>query len=156
MNGMWLNDFLCYGKGIGVDNLLEQFVENASDVILIADREGIIRFWNSGAERIFGYSPSEALGQSLDIIIPEKLRGRHWEGYSRVMETGETKYKTGLLSSPGMGKDGKQVSLEFSMALLKNGNGIMQGCGSIMRDVTERRQKEMELKQRLSQYESKL
>ena len=134
---------------------LIQLVNRSQDAILIADREGIIRYWNIGAERILGYSAAEAMGQSLDLFIPEKLRGRHWEGYHRVMASGETKYKTGLLSSPGTCKDGSQVSLEFSMVLLKDEQGVMQGCASIMRDVTERWLKEKELKQRLATCEGK-
>ncbi|MCE1225878.1 MAG: PAS domain S-box protein [Geobacteraceae bacterium] len=138
-----------------ISQYLQQTVENSQDAILIADQQGIIRYWNAGAERILGYTADEAIGQSLDLFIPEKLRGRHWEGYYRVMASGETKYKTGLLSSPGICKDGTQVSLEFSMVLLKDVNGTMQGCASIMRDVTERWQKEKELKQRLAACESR-
>ena len=135
--------------------VLLQTLDLSQDAILIADRQGIIRYWNTGAERILGYTADEAIGQSLDLFIPEKLRGRHWEGYHRVMASGETKYKTGLLTSPGICKDGTQVSLEFSMVLLKDENGTMQGCASIMRDVTERWQKEKELKQRLAACESR-
>lgn len=134
---------------------LTQLVDCSQDAILIADREGIIRYWNAGAERILGFTAADAIGQSLDLFIPEKLRGRHWEGYHRVMASGETKYKTGLLSSPGTCKDGSQVSLEFSMVLLKDEQGVMQGCASIMRDVTERWLKEKELKQRLATCEGK-
>ena len=134
---------------------LTQLVDCSQDAILIADREGIIRYWNAGAERILGFTAADAIGQSLDLFIPEKLRGRHWEGYHRVMASGETKYKTGLLSSPGVRKDGSQVSLEFSMVLLHDANGTMQGCASIMRDVTERWLKEKELKQRLAACEGK-
>jgi len=133
-----------------MDRLLEQLVNDAPDAILISDREGIIRFWNSGAERIFGHTAAEALGQSLDLIIPENLRKRHWEGYWQVMTTGETKYKTGLLSAPGIRKDGSRVSLEFSMVLLHDENGAMRGSASIMRDVTEHWQKEKLLKERLT------
>ena len=135
--------------------LLQQTLDLSQDAILVADQQGIIRYWNAGAERILGYTADEAIGQSLDLFIPEKLRGRHWEGYYRVMASGETKYKTGLLSSPGICKDGTQVSLEFSMVLLKDENGTMQGCASIMRDVTERWLKEKELKQRLAACESR-
>lgn len=139
-----------------LDTYLQQTLNESQDAILIADREGIIRYWNAGAERILGFTVDEAIGQSLDLFIPEKLRGRHWEGYYRVMASGETKYKTGLLSSPGIRKDGSQVSLEFSMVLLHDEQGTMQGCASIMRDVTERWLKEKELKQRLTECEAKL
>lgn len=139
-----------------LETYLQQTLNESQDAILIADREGIIRYWNAGAERILGFTADEAIGQSLDLFIPEKLRGRHWEGYHRVMASGETKYKTGLLSSPGIRKDGSQVSLEFSMVLLHDEQGAMQGCASIMRDVTERWLKEKELKQRLTECEAKL
>src|SRR5512138_2413825 len=132
-----------------MDLLLQQLIDNAPDAMLIADKEGIIRFWNKGAEQMFGHTPAEAVGQSLDLIIPENLRARHWEGYWRVMATGETKYKTGLLSSPGIRKDGSRVSLEFSMVLLHDAAGGMLGCASVMRDVTGHWQKEKELKERL-------
>ncbi len=139
-----------------MDSLLKQLVNDSPDAILVSDREGIIRFWNSGAEQIFGHSSVEAVGQSLDLIIPENLRARHWAGYRQVIASGETKYKTGLLSSPGVRKDGSRVSLEFSMILLRDDAGRMQGCASIMRDVTERWKKEKEMKERLTVCETKL
>jgi len=85
-----------------MDRLLNQLINDAPDAIIISDREGFIRFWNRGAEQMFGFIAAETIGQSLDLIIPENLRSRHWEGYWRVMESGETKYKTGLLSAPGI------------------------------------------------------
>jgi len=139
-----------------MDDLILQFVNDAPEAILVADREGIIRFWNSGAERMFGHGAAEAVGQSLDLIIPDNLRGRHWEGYWRVMASGETKYKTGLLTSPGIRKDGVRISLEFSMVLLRDSSGGMLGCASIMRDVTERWNKEKALKEKLIDCEAKL
>jgi PAS domain S-box-containing protein len=139
-----------------MEHLVRQMINDAPDAILISDLKGVIRFWNRGAEQIFGHAAAEAVGQSLDLIIPENLRSRHWEGYWRVMASGETKYKTGLLSSPGIRKDGSRVSLEFSMVLLHDKAGAMQGCASIMRDVTERWQKEKELKERLTACETKL
>jgi PAS domain S-box-containing protein len=139
-----------------MDRLLKQMINNAPDAILISDRAGVIRFWNNGAEQMFGHTAAEAVGQSLDLIIPENLRSRHWDGYWRVMASGETKYKTGLLSAPGVRKDGSSISLEFSMVLLHDEAGDMQGCASIMRDVTERWKKEKELKGRLAACETKL
>lgn len=138
-----------------MDRLLEQLVNDTPDAVLVSDREGIILFWNGGAERMFGHTAAEAVGQSLDLIIPENLRNRHWEGYRRVMASGETKYRTGLLSSPGIRKDGGRVSLEFSMVLLRDEAGAMVGCASIMRDVTERWKKEKEMKERLAACEGK-
>jgi PAS domain S-box-containing protein len=139
-----------------MEKYLEQLLNEAPDAILISDLEGIIRYWNKGAELIFGHSRKEAEGQSLDLIIPENLRDRHWDGYKRVMATGETKYKTGLLSSPGICKDGSRVSLEFSMVLLTSEDGRMYGCASIMRDVTKQWIKEKALKEKLAACEAKL
>ncbi len=138
-----------------MDRLLAQLVADTPDAVLVSDREGIIRLWNHGAERMFDYTAAEVVGQSLDLIIPEKLRSRHWEGYQRVMTTGETKYRTGLLSAPGIRKDGNRISLEFSMALLRDEAGAMAGCASIMRDVTERWKKEKEIRERLTACEGK-
>lgn len=139
-----------------MDRLLKQFVNNTSDAVLLSDREGIIIYWNRGSELMFGHTAAEAVGQSLDLIIPENLRVRHWEGYKRVMITGESKYKTALLSSPGVRKDGSQISLEFSMVLLHGDAGEICGCASIIRNVTERWKKEKDLKARLAACESKV
>ena len=139
-----------------MDKALKQLIENTADAILVADRQGLIRYWNIGAERMFGYSAAEAVGQSLYLIIPENLRARHWQGYLRVMKTGQTKYLTERLSSPGARKDGSRLSLEFSMVLLRDNQGGIEGCATIMRDVTARWQKEKELKERLASCETKL
>lgn len=139
-----------------MEKLIIEAVNAAPDAILISDLEGKITYWNSGAGQMFGYTSAEAVGQSLDLIIPENLRSRHWEGYWRVMASGETKYKVGLLSSPGVRKDGSRISLEFSMVLLKGDAGEMIGCASIMRDVTERWLREKDLKERLAVCEGKL
>jgi PAS domain S-box-containing protein len=103
--------------------LCRSIVDNAPEAVIFASRDGIIRLWNAGAEAIFGHTPEEALGQSLDIIIPENLRNRHWEGYNRTMATGETKYGKDLLAVPGIRKDGTRVSLEFSIVLLRDDGG---------------------------------
>lgn len=121
----------------------------SSDAIMFSDRKGIIRLWNSGAERMFGYSAEEALGQSLDLIIPENLRGRHWDGYFRVMKSGESHYSVDLLSAPALRKDGTRLSTEFSMVLVKDDSGQMLGVSAIIRDVSARWQREKELKERI-------
>jgi PAS domain S-box-containing protein len=139
-----------------MERSLQQLLDGAPEAILVADRDGLIRYWNSGAEQIFGHGGADAIGQSLDLIIPEALRGRHWDGYWRVMASGETKYKTGLLTSPGIRKDGSRVSLEFSMVLLHDDGGALCGCAAIMRDVTVRWQQEKQLKEKLAACEAKL
>lgn len=119
-----------------IANLL---VAQAPDAILYADRDGIIRMWNGGCARIFGFAEEEAVGQSLDIIIPENLRSRHWLGYTETMGTGKTRYGAGdLLSVPAIRKDGTRISVEFSITPFRSGDGRMVGLGAIMRDITKR------------------
>jgi PAS domain S-box-containing protein len=123
----------------------------AADAVVATDRDGIIGLWNPGAQRIFGYHADEALGQSLDLIIPERLRARHWEGFRRVMTTGESHYGAGdLLSVPGIGKDGQRISLEFTVVPLKDEQGRMQGIAAVMRDVTSRFEEIRGLKKKLA------
>jgi len=128
-----------------------QIVNDAPDAILFSDREGTIRLWNRGAEMIFGYSADQALGQSLDLIIPEGLRKRHWEGYHQVMASGTTRYGAALLSVPAMHRNGHQLSCAFSIMMIRDENDVLIGIASIMRDVTATWQKEQELTKELSQ-----
>lgn len=121
------------------DEIGRAVLENVSDAIVAADAEGRIVFWNPGAERIFGHAAADALGQSLDLIIPERLRERHWQGYRRVMEGGESRYGAGeVLAVPGMRKDGSRVSLEFTIAPLRGEGGRLAGLVAVVRDVTVR------------------
>ena len=133
--------------------LCQQIVEKAADAIIFADREGTIRLWNSGAEVIFGYSAEQALGQTLDLIVPEKLRERHWEGYRQVMASGITKYGSDVLAVPAIRGDNSRISVEFTIILLIDSAGEPLGTAAIMRDVTERWQKEKDLKKRLKELE---
>ena len=100
--------------------LCQQIVEGTQEAIIFADHDGIIRLWNGGAEAMFGYQAEEAIGQNLDLIIPERLRGRHWEGYRKVMATGVTRYGRELLAVPALRKDGARISLEFTIVMLRN------------------------------------
>jgi len=119
--------------------IAEALLASSADAILATDRDGIIRHWNPGAERIFGHSAAEAVGKSLDLIIPENLRTRHWEGYRHVMQTGRSRYGEGdLLAVPGLRKDGSRVSLEFTVAMVRDEAGEMVGVAAILRDVTAR------------------
>jgi len=136
-----------------LEGLYQQIIEGAQDAIIFADKEGIIRLWNSGAEAIFGYSKEEAIGETLDLIVPEKLREKHWEGYRKVMDTGVTKYGSDILAVPALKKDDSRLSVEFTIVLLKNDSGKPIGTAAIMRDVTERWQREKELKKRLAELE---
>jgi PAS domain S-box-containing protein len=112
---------------------------DASDAIIYADSEGVIRFWNHGAERIFGFAEAEALGRPLDIIIPERLRARHWAGYAATMQSGATRYGSGeILAVPAMHKDGRRISVEFTILPFRSEAGRIAGIAAILRDVTAR------------------
>jgi PAS domain S-box-containing protein len=114
-------------------------VNAESDAIVACDRDGIIRLWNLGAERIFGFSTAEAVGQSLDIIIPERLRARHWAGYHEMMRTGRSRYSGGdTLSVPSNHKNGARLSIEFTLVAIKDARQQIVGLAAVMRDVTER------------------
>ena len=135
-------------------DIYQQIIEGAPEAIMLADRQGIIRLWNAGAASLFGYAADEALGQSLDLIIPEPMRVRHWEGYHRVMATGETAYGTKLLAVPAMHRDGHRLSVEFSIVMVRGAAGELAGVATIMRDSTERWKKEKAMKERLAELES--
>ena len=137
-----------------IAELSQEILALAPDAILFADREGIIRMWNKGAERIFGCKAEEAIGQSLDLIIPEKLRERHWDGYHKTMATGETRYGTGMLAVPAMHHDGSRISTEFTIVLLREESGQPLGVAAILRDVTEQRQKEKGMQDRIAELEA--
>jgi PAS domain S-box-containing protein len=131
--------------------LADAILAARSDAIVAADQEGIVRFWNPGAERLFGYSSAEAIGRSLDLIIPERLRQRHWDGFRRVIATGESRYGDhDLLSVPGSRKDGSAISVEFTIVPLRSG-GKLIGMAAIMRDVTARFEEMRALKRRLAE-----
>ena len=126
-------------------------VSASADAVVAADRSGIIRLWNPGAERIFGHRAGEAVGQSLDLIIPERLRTAHWEGWRRVVETGRSRYGDGdLLSVPAIRKDGERISVEFTIVPLKDETGRMVGMAALMRDVTQRFEEMKALRRQLA------
>ena len=117
----------------------DRLVSGMSDAIIYADAEGVIRLWNRGATRIFGFAEAEALGRSLDIMIPETLRERHWRGFRATMRTGESRYGDGqVLSVPAVRKDGSRISVEFTIVPFTNDSGQMIGIAAIMRDTTTR------------------
>jgi PAS domain S-box-containing protein len=139
------------------DTSYRQIVENSPDAVILGDREGKIRLWNAGAVAIFGFSAEEALGKSMDLIVPERLRARHWEGYDRTMATGVTRYGSGdLLAVPAITKDGRTISIEFTIQMLKDAAGGILGPVAIIRDVTKRFAREKELGRRLKELEAKV
>lgn len=138
------------------DQLYRQIIEGSPEAIILGDAKGIIRLWNAGAEAMFGFTAGEAVGQSMDIIIPERLRGRHWEGYHKVMATGVSRYGSGdLLAVPAVTKDGRTISIEFTIQMLKGTSGEIVGPVATVRDVTKRFQREKEMARRLKELEAR-
>ncbi len=131
------------------DSVLAALVTALADAVVVADTTGTICFWNAAAERVFGWSADEALGASLDLIIPERQRSRHWDGYRRVMSTGETKYGSDLLHVPSLHADGQRHSIAFTVSLLKDADGTVAGIAAVVRDETQRWNDEQELRRQL-------
>lgn len=121
------------------DRLARTLLADMPDALIVADAAGAIWFWNAGAERLFGFSQAEAIGQMLDIIIPERLRARHWSGFEATMRTGQSRYGAGeILAVPALRKDGARLSVEFTIIPLHDAAGAMEGIAAIMRDATAR------------------
>ena len=140
------------------DAVLAQLVRDLADAVVIADARGTITFWNGAAAELFGWSTEEAVGQMLDLIIPERLQTRHWDGYRRVMETGETEYAGRLLEVPAVHRDGRRLSVAFTVSLMQPpGQERPYAIAAVIRDDTERfaerrraRDRIVELEQALS------
>ena len=135
---------------------LGQLVAAVGDAIVVTDASGAITLWNPAAERMFGFSRSEAVGRSLDLIIPERLRHRHWEGFHKTMLTGQTRYGTDLLRVPAVDKTGRALSIAFTVALLHSADGKPAAIAAIIRDETIRFNEERSLRKRLAELEAQL
>jgi len=133
-----------------------QLVAAVGDGIIASDAEGKIVLWNPGAERIFGWSEAEALGQTLDLITPERLRKRHWEGYDRSMATGTTKYGNDLLKVPALHKDGRPMSIAFTVAMLFDDQHKVSAVIAVIRDDTQRFNDDRALRKRVTELEAQV
>ena len=131
-----------------------QLIEAVGDAIVVADVNGAITLWNPAAERMFGFTRNEAMGQSLDLIIPQRLQQRHWEGYRKTMETGLTRYGHDLLRVPAVHKEGRTLSIAFTVALLYSEQHAVTGIAAVIRDETERFNEERSLRKRLAELEA--
>ena len=115
-----------------------------------------MKYWNTAAERVFGFPVTEALGASMNLIIPERFRARHWSGWETTMSTGVTRYGEGqLLAVPALHKDGRQISIEFSIQLVRDGDDQIAWVVAIIRDVTERFSREKKLRAQLKSLQTK-
>ena len=134
----------------------KQLVASIGDAVVVADAKGVIVLWNAGAERMFGHSEAEALGKTLDIITPERLRQRHWEGYDKSMATGTTKYGNDLLRVPAIHKDGRTMSIAFTVAMLFEADGKVGSIVAIIRDETIRFAEDREMRKRITELEAQI
>ena len=132
---------------------LSQLVAGAGDAIMVCDAQGAITLWNRAAERIFGFTEADALGQSLDMIIPTRQRQRHWEGYHKTMETAVTKYGADLLRVPALHKDGHTLSIAFTVSMLFSADEKVSGMVAIVRDESARFAELRDLRKRLVELE---
>lgn len=144
------------GRLAGGDALEVALVARTDHAVVVADPAGTIRFWNPGAEAIFGHARADAVGRSLDLIIPANLRDRHWEGYRHVMATGETEYAGRTLAVPAIRADGTRISVEFTVTLLPGEDGAVAGIAAILRDVTAEWEERRALRRRLAELEREL
>jgi PAS domain S-box-containing protein len=137
-------------------DLCGRIVACSPDAILICDPRGVVRYWNAAAERVFGFGPAEAIGASMELIIPERLRAKHWAGWKETMRTGFTHYREGqLLAVPATTKDGRRISIEFSIQLVKGADNRIEWVVAIIRDVTERYGREKAMRAEMSALKTK-
>jgi PAS domain S-box-containing protein len=145
-------------KSAAVEALIDDcqhLIEAIGDAIVVADPDGVVRLWNPAAERLFGFTQAEALGKSLDLIIPERLRERHWAGYGKTMASGKTRYGHDVLRVPAVHKDGRPLSIAFTVGLLYGPRREVQGIVAVIRDETTRFAEERKLRKRLAELELK-
>lgn len=136
-------------------NLFQTIVERAPDAIIFADRDGTIRVWNRGAETLFGYSAAEVLGDSLDVIIPERLRSAHWEAFRRAIDTRQTKYGDRVLTTRSVHKNGTKLYVDLSFGLVNDEAGAVVGAFAIGRDCTARYLADAALRARVAELENR-
>lgn len=142
------------GANASVDSrVFRAIVEQCTDAVIFSDREGTIRIWNRGAEQVFGYTAAEALGRSLDIIVPERLRAAHWEGFRRAVDAGRTKYAGKVMTTRAVHKDGSTRYVELSFGLVDDAAGGLAGVFAIGRDGSERHLAEKDLRSRVRELE---
>ena len=133
---------------------VEQLVEVMGDGVVVCNAGGAIVGWNAAATRIFGFDKQEAMGQSLDLIIPERQRQRHWDGYNKTMDTGVTRYGSEVLRVPALHKEGKPLSIAFTVAMLHTADGKVAAIVAVVRDETARWNDERALKARVRELEA--
>lgn len=138
------------------DSVYRALIEQSPDAVILADRAGLITHWNMAAEVLFGFTPEEALGESLDIIVPINLREAHWKGFKRSIKTEETRLGGRSLPTKAMRKDGVAVYVDMSFALIHSEDGELIGAAAYCRDIDARFKQEKERRRRLKELEQHL
>lgn len=136
------------------EQLLARLVTELADAVVIADHHGTIVFWNEAATRLFGFNATDAIGQTLDLIIPERLRERHWAGYREVMATGHTNDANRLLEVPAMHATGRRLSVAFTVTLLRSADGRPRAIAAVLRDETERFEERKQMRQEIARLQA--
>ena len=134
----------------------KELISAMGDAVVVCDHDGNIIVWNPAAERMFGHSESEVLGKSLDLIIPDRLRQRHHDGYMKTMQTGVTRYGNDLLKVPAINKRGEKMSIAFTVAMTHASDGKVSSIVSVIRDETDRFAKDRANRDKIAELEEKL
>jgi PAS domain S-box-containing protein len=137
-------------------SLFAALVEDVADAVIFADREGLIQVWNPGAEAVFGYTAGEVAGRSLDFLIPERLRAAHWTAFHAAVDTGRMKYGRESRTTRSMHKDGSDLYVDLSFALVRDAEGRPLGSVAMARDITSRFRAEKETRKRLAELEAQV
>jgi PAS domain S-box-containing protein len=136
--------------------LCTAIVRQAWEAVIFADRDGRIRLWNLGAETMFGHSADEAIGASLDIIVPERFRSAHWSGFHKAIESGHTRHGGEVRTTRALHKDGRKLYVELSFGLITTPAGEVAGSLAIGRPGNERYAKDAGMQARIAALESEL
>lgn len=134
----------------------QALVTSLGDGVMAADAEGLITLWNPACQRMFGFTEAEALGKSLDLIIPQRQQKPHWDGYHKTMATGITKYGNDVLRVPAVHKDGHTLSIAFTVSMLYKADGAVSAIVAVIRDVSVKFAEERELRKRIVELEAQL
>ena len=140
----------------GQAGLYRALIEDLADAMIFTDRDGLIRVWNAGAEAVFGHRADEIIGKSLDVLIPDRLRSAHWAGFDTAMETGQLKHVRQSMTTRSIHKDGSDLYIDMSFALVRDDTGLLLGAVAVARDVTDRFKAERDARKRLAELEARV
>lgn len=129
-------------------------VEQLPDAVIVSDRQGVIRIWNRAAEELFGFAAAEAIGQSLDIIIPERFREAHWNAFDQAVVNGRTRLGSQVRTTRSMHKQGHKLYVDLSFGLVTDEAGSVVGATAVARDCTARFEADKALRKRVADLEA--